>query len=123
LVEKIHTLRNKFEKRIYGNLKTYRIKGKIEDFGYETERIPYVLAGHYIPDFIIETELGKVYVECKGYLRPEDKRKLIAVKKQHPELDLRLLFYADNPKNIKWAIKNGIKFAIHKIPREWLHGL
>lgn len=62
-------------------------------------------------------------MECKGYLRPEDKRKLIAVKKQHPEMDLRLLFYSENKKNIKWAIKNGFKYAIEKIPKEWFHGM
>ena len=112
------TPRNKFEIRINRQLK----RSKLE-YGYEVERLPYILAGHYIPDFVIHTERGKVYVECKGYLRPEDKRKLVAVKKQHPECDLRILFYADNPKQIRWATKNGFKYAIHKIPREWLDGL
>lgn len=111
-------MRNKFEERINRQLKRSKIK-----YGYETERIPYVLAGHYIPDFIISTQLGKIYVECKGYLRPEDKRKLVAVKKQRPEIDLRLLFYAERPQYIKWCLKHGFKYAIEKIPREWLHGL
>lgn len=76
-----------------------------------------------MPDFILSTELGKVYVECKGYLRPEDKRKLCAVKRQHPEIDLRLLFYAENKKNIKWAIKNNFRYAIEYIPKDWYYGL
>jgi predicted nuclease of restriction endonuclease-like RecB superfamily len=115
-------VRNKFEQRINQQLKRSKII-----YGYETERIPYVLAGHYIPDFIIQTQLGKVYVECKGYLRPEDKRKLRAVKRQHPEMDLRLLFYGESTKRerdqIRWATKNGFKFAIDTIPKDWLKGL
>jgi hypothetical protein len=64
-----------------------------------------------------------VYVECKGYLRPEHKAKMVAVKKQHPEIDLRILFYASNQKNIRWAEKNGFRYAISKIPKEWFNGL
>ncbi len=106
-------MRNKFETKIYQQLK----KAKVE-FKYESEKIPYVL--NYIPDFIVHTVKGKVYIECKGYLRPEHKTKMAAVKRQHPEIDLRILFYAPNKKNIKWAEKNGIKYAISLIPKEWL---
>lgn len=110
--------RNKFEKKLYDQLK----KSKVP-FKYESTRIPYVIAGHYIPDFIIDTVRGKVYVEAKGYFRPEHKRKMAAVKRQHPEIDLRILFYAHKVKDIKWAEKNGLKYAISVIPEEWLHGL
>ena len=111
-------LRNKFEKKIHKQLR--RAKA---NFKYESERIPYVLARHYIPDFVLETPNGKVYVECKGYLRPEHKAKMIAVKKLNPNIDLRILFYSANKKNIKWAEKNGFKYAISMIPKEWLEGL
>ena len=92
------------------------------NFKYESEKIPYVLARHYIPDFIITTPTGKIYVECKGYLRPEHKAKMIAVKKYN-NIDLRILFYAANKKNIKWAEKNGFKYAVSMIPKDWLNGL
>lgn len=111
-------VRNKFEKRILTQLKRARVS-----FTYESEKIPYVLAGHYIPDFIILTSTGKIYVEAKGYLRPEHKRKLVAVKKQHPNIDLRILFYSSNKKYIKWAEKTGFKYAIETIPKDWLKGL
>lgn len=110
--------RNKFEKRIFASLKRRKAA-----FKYEGKKLPYVLACHYIPDFIVETPLGQVYIETKGYLRPEDKRKLVAVKKQHPEIDLRILFYASNEQYIKWATKNGFKYAVSSIPTEWLKGL
>jgi len=108
-------LKNQFEKKIYNALRRAK-----SNFQYESERIPYLLARHYIPDFVVITSLGKIYIECKGYLRPEDKSKMVAVKKLHPEMDLRILFYSRNKKYIKWAEKNGLKYAIGTIPKEWL---
>jgi hypothetical protein len=63
-----------------------------------------------------------VYIETKGYLRPEHKRKLVAVRRLHPEKDIRIIFYAPVKKNIKWAEKNGFKWAVETIPKEWLDG-
>ena len=111
-------VRNKFERRTQLFLRRQKIK-----FEYETERIAYVLCRHYIPDFIIHTPLGKIYVECKGYLRPEDRSKLLAVKRQNPGKDIRLLFYAERKTQIRWADKNGFKWAVETIPAEWLEGL
>lgn len=90
------------------------------DFNYESSRIPYILAFDYIPDWTVLTPNGVIYIEAKGYLRPEHRRKLVAVKKQHPEKDLRIVFYSKNKKYIKWAEKNGIRYAISDIPKEWL---
>ena len=110
--------KNKFEQKLFSELKRSKVK-----FEYETEKIPYVLARHYIPDFIVTTCTGKLYIEAKGYLRPEHKAKMVAVRKQHPEKDIRILFYAPNKKNEKWAVKNNFKYAIGSIPKEWLNGL
>lgn len=111
-------LKNKFEKRIARQLK----KAKLA-FGYESDRIPYVLARHYVPDFVISTPAGKLYVEAKGYFRPDAKAKMVAVKKQHPEKDIRIVFYSKNKRYVKWAEKHGFKYAIESIPPEWLLGL
>lgn len=110
--------RNKFELKIEKQLKKSRLP-----FGYETQKIPYYFAGHYIPDFIVETVTGTLYIECKGYLRPEHKRKMVAVKKLNPQLDIRILFYAHKHKDIKWADKAGFRWAVDVIPKEWLKGL
>lgn len=107
--------RNKFEAAILSQLVVANVS-----FEYETEKIPYVLYRNYIPDFILKTKQGKVYLECKGYLRPEHKAKMVAVKQQHPDLDIWIIFYSNNKKNIKWAIKYGFKYAIGKIPEELL---
>ena len=110
--------KNLFEANVAKQIKRSKVP-----FKYESEKIPFVIASHYKPDFILSTPLGRVYVECKGYFRPDDKRKLVAVKRQHPNLDIRILFYQHRPAYIKWAEKNGFKYAVEKIPREWYKGL
>jgi hypothetical protein len=115
---KLKKTRNKFEKSIERQLK----KAKV-GFKYESEKIPYVLSKHYVPDFIIKVPNGLIYVEVKGYLRPEDRSKMVAVKRQHPNKDFRIVFYGSNHKYIKWAVKHGFRYAIGKIPTEWLKGL
>lgn len=106
--------RNKFETRIHRELSLAKVK-----VGYETERLPYILARYYIPDFVIELNDKKIYIETKGYLRPEDKSKMKAVKKAFPDIDLRIVFYEKKLKYIKWAEKNGLIWAIGSVPEEW----
>ena len=55
--------------------------------------VPYQIQHNYTPDFL----LPSAYLECKGYWDPEDRRKIKAVKEQHPEIDLRMVF--QNPYN------------------------
>lgn len=109
-------LRNKFEERTDSQLKYNDIQ-----FEYEVENLPYTIKGFYKSDFTILTKDGrKIIVETKGYFRPEDKRKMVAVKKQHPDLDIRILFYAPNKSYQRWAIKYGFPFAVREIPSEWI---
>lgn len=110
--------RNKFETKILQQLKRSKVS-----FSYESARIPYTISGHYIPDFIITTPTGKIYLETKGYFRPEAKRKMVAVKKQHPELDIRIIFYSNSKANIRWATKYGFRFAFREVPEDWIKGL
>jgi hypothetical protein len=109
--------RNAFEKKIHTQLKRAKVV-----FKYESEKLAYVLARHYVPDFVIVTPSGRVFIETKGHLRREDKAKLVAVKRQHPEIDLRLLFYAPNKVNSKWADRHGFRYAFGTVPKEWLDG-
>lgn len=47
----------------------------------------------YYPDFyLVDT---KEYIETKGYFRPKDIIKMDAVKKQHPEKQIIILFFED----------------------------
>lgn len=106
------------------------------DFGYESERLDYTVHGRYVPDFILRTPRGKtLYIETKGNGRSFDgpsRRKLIAVKDQHPDKDIRIVFYSDGaigPKRkdgsrltqAEWSVKNGFKYSIGEIPEEWIN--
>ena len=94
---------------------------------YEGERIPYVLERKYVPDFVILREDGsKTYIETKGYLRPTDRTKLAAVKRDNPGLDLRIIFASNNKisgskmRYSDWAKKYHIPYSIAKFPRKWI---
>lgn len=99
-------------------------------FERDTEKLEYEVKGTYNPDFIIQREDGhKIYVEVKGYLDENARRKMIAVRRCHPEKDIRFLFEKNNPlrkgakmRLAEWAIKVGFNGASvgRKIPVEWL---
>lgn len=110
--------RNPSEQRIERQLRLAKVRHK-----YEPRRIPYIIAGHYIPDWEVDTPTGQILIEYKGYFRPEAKRKMVAVKKCNPHLDIRIVFYAYKKKDIDWAIRHGFRYAIGTIPKEWLAGL
>lgn len=113
LRKKSPRLRNDFEKKGYSFLKK-----KKTDFKYESLKLLYTLESSYTPDFFSE-KLKRV-IEFKGHFRIEDKRKMLAVKKQYPELDFRIVFYSKSLKNIKWCEKHGFLWAIQDIPEDWL---
>ena len=58
-------------------------------YEYETEKVPYTIPHLYTPDFFLP---NGIVLECKGYWDAEDRRKIKAVKQQHPEIDLRMVF-------------------------------
>lgn len=60
-------------------------------YEYESDVIEYVKPARlakYTPDF----KVGPTYIEVKGIWLPPDRQKLALIKRQHPELDLRILF-------------------------------
>lgn len=56
-------------------------------FEYESTKVPYILQCNYTPDFLLP---NGVYLETKGHLTPEDRRKMVAVKKANPDLDIKI---------------------------------
>ena len=94
-------------------------------YTYESEKIDYVVEARYIPDF----KVGDIYLECKGYFKATDRRKMLAVKRCNPDLDIRLVFQAPYNKISKgskttyamWCEKHGIPWtSYHDIPLDWL---
>ena len=95
-------------------------------FEYESTKVPYTIQHNYTPDFILP---NYVHLETKGYWDPADRRKVLAVKKDNPELDLRMVFQSPYNKINKkskttyamWCDKHDIPWtAYHNIPLEWL---
>ena len=95
-------------------------------YEYESTKVPYQIQHNYTPDFILP---NGVALECKGYWEPADRRKIKAVKQQHPDLDLRMVFQSPFNKiskgskttYAKWCEKNDIPWtSFANIPIEWL---
>ena len=96
------------------------------EYSYEPDKFNYVIEAKYTPDF----KVGDVYLETKGFFKPADRRKMLAVKKANPDLDVRLVFqapYNKISKNSKttyamWAEKNGFQWCpYYDIPLDWLN--
>jgi hypothetical protein len=85
---------------------------------YEALKFPYVVLEHrnYIPDFILK---NGIVIEVKGYFSPQDRKKMLRIKQQYPDLDLRFIFGNKNNKINKkskttysdWCDKNGFRYC------------
>ena len=92
---------------------------------YEVERFSYVTESKYTPDFFLT---NGVVIECKGFFKPRERSKHIAVKKAHPNLDVRFVFQRNNKLSSRsktsygdWCNKHGFKWCIFpNIPPDWL---
>tara|TARA_R100000781_G_C4036746_1_gene112558 strand:+ start:186 stop:617 length:432 start_codon:yes stop_codon:yes gene_type:complete len=118
--------------------KTIKFRSKLEEkvanlleglgvsYEYESEKLSYTIEHNYTPDFRLP---NYVYLETKGYWDAADRRKVLAVKKDNPDVDLRMVF--QSPYNTisksskttyaKWCEKHDIPWcAFHNIPIDWL---
>ncbi len=95
-------------------------------YDYESERVPYTIQHHYTPDFVLPNH---VLLETKGYWDAADRRKVLAVKKDNPYLDLRMVFQSPYNKINKKSKTTYSKLcekhdipctSFHNIPLEWL---
>ncbi|MGQ8630874.1 endodeoxyribonuclease [Agrobacterium sp. DKPNP3] len=101
-------MRNRFEQKVAKTLGP--------EYAYEALRLTYTVQKKYLPDFI-DVEAKKI-VEAKGRFTAEDRSKHKAIKAQHPDWDVTIVFqnaqqtitkiskttYAD------WCDANGIKW-------------
>ena len=95
-------------------------------YKYESEKLSYTIEHNYTPDFVLP---NYTYLETKGYWDAADRRKVLAVKKANPEIDLRMIFQSPYNKISKkskttyamWCEKHAIPWtSFHNIPLEWL---
>ena len=113
--------RSKLEERIADLLDGLGIS-----YQYESEKLSYTISHSYTPDFSLP---NYIYLEAKGYWAPEDRRKVLAVKRDNPGIDLRMVFQSPYNKISKkskttyaqWCEKHDIPWThFHDIPLEWL---
>jgi hypothetical protein len=130
-------MRSNLEKRIAQQLEEANVSYKYEATSYEYWIKQYkceclecggseVRKWHwYTPDFFLS---NGVVIETKGRMTPKDRKIVLAMKEQWPNVDLRVVFGTDNKmhKSSKnrysdWCHQYKIPYAIREIPKEWLH--
>ena len=127
--EAYNKLKNKQPPKYRSNLEKNiadLLEGLGVSFMYESEKLSYTIEHNYTPDFVLP---NYTYLEAKGYWDPADRRKILAVKKANPEIDLRMIFQSPyntiNKKSkttyAQWCDKHDIPWTSYKdIPIEWL---
>ena len=122
-IAKKHGFRSGFEMEVFSDLKSKNVK-----FQYESIKLEYEVPSRkskYTPDFILD---NGIIIESKGRLLSADRKKMLLVKEQHPDLDIRFLFQNAGiklNKNSKttyadWCEKHGFKYAEKTIPKSWI---
>jgi hypothetical protein len=118
-----HGYRSGFEHKVSEQLTEQKIK-----FGYEDTTIEYIIPerkSKYTVDFTLP---NGILVETKGRWVAADRKKHLLIKKQHPELDIRMVFQNPKAKISKgskttyasYCDKHGIRWAEKQIPESWL---
>lgn len=100
--------RNKFEERVAKQLGP--------DFEYEALKLPYTTQHTYLPDFVDHEH--KLIVESKGRFPASDRAKMLAVKAQHSDWTIKLVFQNPDTKLNKgskttysaWAERHGFQW-------------
>jgi hypothetical protein len=98
-------------------------------YGYESEKLEFIRPAQrctYNPDFILT---NGVYIEVKGFWPPEDRQKIMLVKRSNPDADIRMLFDTPDRPILKgssttygsFCTKNNIPWAKGpEVPSDWL---
>ena len=98
------------------------IKYKYEKVKIEWEDLTYRT---YTPDFVL---YNGIIIETKGMFTTADRKKHLAIKKQHPQLDIRFVFENSNRRLRKgaktryyqWCNRYDFDYYDRIIPEEWL---
>ena len=125
--------RSKFEERVAKDLKDFTYECTTLLYNKRTTRKMECLdcgSSHvlqkakYLTDFRLP---NGIYIEVKGWFKPSDRTKMESVIKCNPDLDIRMLFQKDGwttkkktQKYSEWCDKRKIKYAIGKVPIEWV---
>lgn len=96
--------------------------GRFKTWDYEPESFEYVLKNKYTPDFVYKDK----WIEAKGFFRPGDQKKYLAIKNSYPDKELIFVF-SDPFKPVRrgakmtmsdWATKHGFRwYTEYNIPK------
>ena len=114
--------RSGLEKKLADELKVLKVKFTYESLKIEWEDLAYRT---YTPDFVLD---NGIIIESKGMFTAADRRKHLAIKRQHPKLDIRFVFENSRRKLRKgakstygeWCYKYSLLYSNRVIPEEWL---
>ena len=114
--------RSGLELKISDYLKQLKCKYKYEALKIEWEDLTYRT---YTPDFVLS---NGIIIETKGMFTAADRKKHLAIKKQHPQLDIRFVFENSNRRLRKgaktryyqWCNRHDFDYYDRIIPEEWL---
>ena len=96
---------------------------------HHPDPLAYEVTHTYTPDFVVSGPIGGFfYIEVKGYFPPEERTKLLAVRRCNPSREIRIVFQNANTKLSRngkttygdWATRNGFVWADGAVPEEWL---
>lgn len=98
-----------------------------EDALYEPALLPYpvTMSANYKPDFCLPSQC--IVIEAKGRFSKADRDKMLRVKQQYPELDIRMIFQKKEKittkmTNLDWCEQHGFPAAVGtSLPLEWLN--
>ncbi len=122
--------KNAFEVQTYNYCKE-KFEGEI---AYEPEKFRYVQEKDYTPDIRLTFPSGKVrFIETKGNgfaFDATEQRKLLDVKRQWPDLDIRITFYKDGKvgnrrkdgsfkTQLEWGKDHGFICSVGVVPKDW----
>ena len=117
-----HGYRSGLEVKISEYLKELDVPVVYEAIKIEWEDLMYRT---YTPDFVLP---NGIIIESKGRFTASDRRKHIAIKKQHPKLDIRFVFENGRRKLRKgakstyeiWCDRYGFECYDRIVPESWL---
>jgi hypothetical protein len=116
-------VRSQFERDVLENALTNGQPAEYEPRAFEYS---VLIERTYTPDFVLPNGL---WVECKGYFTPEDRRKMMWLRKSFPHQRIALLFQKDNTlgrgsktRYSEWAERKGFLWHVgDTIPPTWFN--
>ena len=121
-----NALKNGYRSGLEHKLSLY-LKSLKYKFAYETIKIEWQDLAYrtYTPDFILK---NGIIIETKGRFIAADRRKHLAIKKQHSKPDIRFIFENSKRKIRKgskttyanWCEKHGFLYDTRVIPEAWV---